>query len=147
MADPSTLALGDRSVPLVVRRNPRARRIILRIDDDADGVTLTLPSGTDLAEGLDLARLKADWIVARLDTLPARVPFADGARIPVLGETLRLSESIRKGEARLTELDAGTLAGVTSEDDAVVDAYVRDLLRDADGELAARLLGSEGDAQ
>jgi len=67
-------------------------------------------------------------------------------RTDVLGETLRLSESIRRGEARLTALEAGTLAGVTSEDPAAVDAYVRELLRDADGELAARLLGSEGDA-
>ena len=48
--------------------------------------------------------------------------------------------------AYLTALEAGTLAGVTSEDPAAVDAYVRELLRDADGELAARLLGSEGDA-
>jgi DNA repair exonuclease SbcCD nuclease subunit len=67
-------------------------------------------------------------------------------RTDVLGETLRLSEAIRRGEARLTALDAGALAGATSEDTAVVDAYVRDLLQDADGELAARLLGSEGDA-
>ena len=66
-------------------------------------------------------------------------------RTDVLGETLRLSESIRRGEARLTALDASTLAGVASEDAAVIDAYVRELLRDAEGELAARLLGSEGD--
>ena len=38
------------------------------------------------------------------------------------------------------------LSGVTSEDPAAVDVYVRELLRDADGELAARLRGSEGDA-
>jgi len=67
-------------------------------------------------------------------------------RTDVLGETLRLSEAIRRGEARLTALDAGALAGAMSEDTAVTDAYVRDLLQDADGELAARLLGSEGDA-
>ena len=47
--------------------------------------------------------------------------------------------------ARLTALDASALSGVTSEDAAIVDAYVRDLLRAADGELAAPLLGSEDD--
>ena len=66
-------------------------------------------------------------------------------RTDVLGEALRLSEAIRRGEERLTTLDPGALAGATSEDVAVVDAYVRDLLQDADGELAARLLASEGD--
>ena len=59
---------------------------------------------------------------------------------------LRLSEAIRRGEAQLTTLDPGALAGAPSEDPAVVEVYVRDLLQDADGELAARLLGSEGEA-
>jgi len=67
-------------------------------------------------------------------------------RTDVLGETLRLSDAIRRGEARLNGLDAGALAGAPSEDAGEVDAYVRELLQDADGELAARLLGSGGDA-
>ncbi len=38
-----------------------------------------------LREGLAFATQKADWLLAQLDALPARVPFADGAVIPVLG--------------------------------------------------------------
>jgi hypothetical protein len=62
------------------------------------------------------------------------------ARTDVLGEVLRLSDTIRRGERTLTTLDPSTLVGVTSDDPVVVAAYVRGLLVDADGELAAHLL-------
>jgi len=61
-------------------------------------------------------------------------------RIDVLGEALRLAAAVRRGESRIAGLDAGDLAGVTSDDPAAVDRYVRDLLADIDGEIAARLL-------
>jgi DNA repair exonuclease SbcCD nuclease subunit len=62
------------------------------------------------------------------------------ARTDVLGEVLRLSDTIRRGERTLTTLDPSTLVGITSDDPVVVAAYVRALLVDADGELAAHLL-------
>lgn len=63
----------------------------------------------------------------------------------VLGASLRLAEAIRRGETRLDGLDPAALAGVAGDDPALVDAYVRELLTDTDGELASRLLGSEAD--
>jgi DNA repair protein SbcD/Mre11 len=66
-------------------------------------------------------------------------------RADVLGATLRLAESIRRGEARLDGLDPSALAGVPSHDREVVDAYVRELLDGTDGEVAARLLDPESD--
>jgi hypothetical protein len=63
----------------------------------------------------------------------------------VLGASLRLAEAIRRGETRLDGLDPAALAGVAGDDPALVDAYVRELLTDTDGELASRLLGSEVD--
>ena len=62
------------------------------------------------------------------------------ARVDVLGEALRLAGSLRRGESRLEGLDPGDLAGVSSDDPAAVDRYVRELLGEVDGELAARLL-------
>lgn len=61
-------------------------------------------------------------------------------RTDVLGETLRLAESVRSGEADLPLLDPTSLVGITADDPASVRAYVRRLLRDTDGEIAARLL-------
>ncbi len=77
-------------MPLTVRRSDRARRIILRLDSAGDGATVTVPPGVPFDEGLAMARRKAGWIVARLDALPPRVPFADGAVVPFLGEAHRV---------------------------------------------------------
>ncbi len=69
----------------MVSRNSRARRIILRLDGLSGDVRLVLPKRMALREGLDFAAQKADWLLAQLDALPARVPFAEGAVIPLLG--------------------------------------------------------------
>lgn len=65
-------------------------------------------------------------------------------RVDVLGESLRLLDEVRTGAHRFDAVDAGALAGAPGEDPAAVDAYVRRLLDDVDGEVVARFLGIEG---
>ncbi len=75
---------------LRLRRNRRSRRLILSLDA-AEGVfRLTLPTGVPVSEGLDFAAQKRRWILARLDELAPRVPFAPGAEIPLLGRPHRI---------------------------------------------------------
>ncbi len=83
--DPTILKVAQREIPLVVSRNPRARRIILRLDGRSGDVRLVLPKRAALREGLDFARRKADWLIAQIDARPAPVPFIEGAVVPVLG--------------------------------------------------------------
>ncbi len=83
--DPTILRVAQREIPLVVSRHSRARRITLRLDGLSGDVRLVLPKRMALSEGLDFATQKADWLLAQLDALPARVPFTDGAVIPLLG--------------------------------------------------------------
>jgi predicted metal-dependent hydrolase len=85
-SDLKILKLKGREVPLTVRRNPRARRLTLRLDQASGAAHLSLPRGVALAEGLDFARSRTDWILKQLESLPPHVPFAEGARIPYLGE-------------------------------------------------------------
>ncbi|MBM3519005.1 MAG: M48 family metallopeptidase, partial [Alphaproteobacteria bacterium] len=66
------------------------RRITLRADVRLGGIELVLPRGVSRAEGLRFAVSKADWIKARLDDLPPRIRFTDGAIIPVLGTRYRI---------------------------------------------------------
>ncbi len=80
-----TLSLHGRPIPLVVRKNQRAKRIIVRLTGDGDGVSVTLPSRAAFDEGVRAAGRNAEWIIQRLDAVPPRIPFADGATIPVLG--------------------------------------------------------------
>lgn len=87
-SEETSLEFDGRRVPVTLRRNPRARRIILRIDGGrggGDGVSVTLPRGASAAEGLALVREKADWVLERLSELGPRVAFADGAVVPLGG--------------------------------------------------------------
>jgi DNA repair protein SbcD/Mre11 len=64
-------------------------------------------------------------------------------RTDVLGEVLRLAESVRQGDTTLPHLDRSSLVGFTSEDPNALDDYVGHLLEGADGEITARLLESD----
>jgi len=83
--DPRILRVDDREIPLVVSRHPRARHMTLRLDGTTGDVQLVLPQRTALAEGLDFAEERADWLLDQIEALPERVPFEAGAVIPVLG--------------------------------------------------------------
>ena len=96
--------------------------------------------------GHELARLiGALGVTIVSDAVHPVIPIEEHRlRTDVLGEALRLVETIRTGEATLEPLDPGDLAGVGSSDPAALRAYVRRLLGDADGEVAAHLLDEGG---
>ena len=77
-----TIDVDGCTIPLRVRRNARARQLILRLDEDSGGAVVTIPSRTPVREGVDMAQRKSGWIAAQLKRLPSRVPFADPARVP-----------------------------------------------------------------
>ncbi|OHC74966.1 MAG: hypothetical protein A3G18_01430 [Rhodospirillales bacterium RIFCSPLOWO2_12_FULL_58_28] len=105
-----SIDLGGRVVALRLRRNPRARRLILRIDADSGGVVVTLPKRASAEEGMALVRRKAAWIADRLDVLPKRVPFADGAVVPLLGDE-RLIIHRPDGRFSVGDGDGGIVVG------------------------------------
>lgn len=82
---PRDLMLEGRTVPLLIRRSRRARRITLRVDQRRDAVALVLPWRGSEAEGLRFAATKARWLLARLDELPPKVAFRDGATVSFQG--------------------------------------------------------------
>lgn len=79
------LDLGERRVPVRLRTNNRARRLILRIDAESGGAVVTLPPFTAHAEALDLVRRESAWLLQRLDRTPPTIPFANGVSVPLLG--------------------------------------------------------------
>ncbi|MGH7046339.1 MAG: YgjP-like metallopeptidase domain-containing protein, partial [Stellaceae bacterium] len=80
--------------PLAIRVSPRARRIGLRIDVAKRRVELVLPPGVPTEFGLRFLEQKRLWVTARLDALPCRVPFVEGAVVPVLGVPHRICGSL-----------------------------------------------------
>lgn len=80
-----TIDIDGRAVPLRVRRNARARNLILRLDEDTGGAVVTIPKRTPVRDALDMAQRRAGWIAAQLKRVPEPAPFVAGARIPYLG--------------------------------------------------------------
>ena len=78
--------LDGRTVPLRIRRHPRARQMTLRIDPIGGGAIVTLPAATPIDEGVAMVRRKAGWLLDRLAALAPRRAFAEGAVVPLLGE-------------------------------------------------------------
>jgi predicted metal-dependent hydrolase len=78
------------SVTIRAKRSRQARRMTLRIDATHDCAILVLPTYVALAEGLNFARSKADWLQDKLAELPERRAFADGAELQVLGRAVTI---------------------------------------------------------
>lgn len=126
-ADPG--ASGTEWMIRVILSGPCPLWSELRTEEDRDLLAREL---RELLGGLD--------VVVVADGVSPMVPIAEHRlRTDVLGEALRFIEAVRRGEARL-HVDRNELVGVTSDDPAIVDAYVRSLLDGAEGEIASRML-------
>lgn len=82
---PQILRLDGRAVTVCPRRSRRGRRLTLSLDPASGALRLSLPAGVSLAEGLRFVGEKRRWVLAHLAELPPPVPFAAGARLPLLG--------------------------------------------------------------
>lgn len=71
-------------------RNTRARRASLRVDPANRRIVLTAPVRMARGTAIGFAEEQAGWIAARLERLPARQPFVDGAMVPLFGEPHRV---------------------------------------------------------
>ncbi len=85
MSDRAIVEVRGRDLPVRFIHNRRARRIILRVDTEADGALVTLPSPSNRDEAIKLVRNKADWLFARLDKRPPFISFEPGSIIPLRG--------------------------------------------------------------
>lgn len=87
------ITLGGREVRYSIRRSARARRMSLRVLPGI-GLEVVLPRGFSLREAATLVRRNQGWVLRALDRLKiaeaARVELADGASLPLLGDTLTL---------------------------------------------------------
>ncbi len=96
--------LDSVAVPLSVRRDPRARRIGLRVDIRRGVPILVLPKRVSLSVGLAFVESKAGWLAERLAAVPTRVPFAPGSIVPLAGIPHQLqSTSARTRIVRVTD--------------------------------------------
>ncbi len=85
LSDPVVDIEGE-SVPVLIRRNPRARRISMRADAVKRVIRITMPNYTPTATAMDFVVKKQQWIAARLQSAPDAAAIAPGSEIAVEGE-------------------------------------------------------------
>jgi predicted metal-dependent hydrolase len=78
--------VAGRQIPVAVRRNPRARRIILRVDHASGYPVLTLPARTGLAHGERFLAAHLVWLEGQVSGIAPTTPLVDGSVFPLRGE-------------------------------------------------------------
>lgn len=94
-----TLRIAGQSVPVKVRLNPRARRVIVKVHPSTGEVAVVAPSSRSLPKALDFARQEGEWIADRLSRVPERKHFRAGETVPYRGtpHTIRSTPDERGG--------------------------------------------------
>ncbi len=80
------LKIDGQAVPVTVRINPRARRLIVKVHPSTGEVSVVASSRRALEHALEFARTEKDWIAGRLADVPPPVMLGLGACIPFRGE-------------------------------------------------------------
>jgi predicted metal-dependent hydrolase len=84
------LDLGDTTVRVAVKLEPRARRYSLRIPTAGTGPVLTLPKTGRLPEAVAFLERHRGWLAERLARRPDTVAFESGATVPLRGKPHRI---------------------------------------------------------
>lgn len=139
--------IGDVCVAVPVHYRPDARRMILKIDRRTGAPALTLPYSVGQGRAQQFLQDHQGWLESRLKNQPARIPFVEGAILPVRGVPHRL-EHVRpfRGETRLDPfgpeprlLVHGDPAHLASRTERFLRALAESDLREAVQRHAARL--------
>lgn len=85
-----TYVLDGLELEVEIRRNRRARRTTLCIDAQTGTPRLVIPRGTSYAEALEFLHRESKWLLDKINELPPRVVFKDGANVPLLGRKCRI---------------------------------------------------------
>lgn len=85
------IELGDKRLPIVLKRLHNARRLTLRLASDGSAVRVTLPAWAAAREAVAFAHARSDWLAGQLAKLPARAVPEPGDDVRYRGTVLRLT--------------------------------------------------------
>jgi hypothetical protein len=89
------LKIDGKSIEIILRTNPRARRFIVKVDPSTGEVSVVAPSSRSFERALDFARKEKDWIAGRLADVPEPVQLDLGSTVMFRG----IEYAIRAGDA------------------------------------------------
>ena len=96
---PKIIAYNGHKIPLRLRYNTKAKRIILRVDQETGGAIITLPPHSSKTEALSLVNERVDWIVDKIKGLPPKITLTDGQSLTLMGQliTIRHRPDLKMG--------------------------------------------------
>jgi predicted metal-dependent hydrolase len=89
------IRIGERELPLAIRRHARARRLVMRLAPDGSEVRITLPRWGRTEDALVFARARIEWIERQLAVLPQIEAPRPGGTIRYRGGDRRKSRAAR----------------------------------------------------
>lgn len=100
--EPHYIIVEGKRLPLIVKKHPRARSIVVSYDARGDFVRVTLPRRARVEAGIEFARSKAQWVAVQM-ARHSRTVFAHGMKIPLFGETVEIVHAGGRGVVRREE--------------------------------------------
>ncbi|WP_236632322.1 MULTISPECIES: SprT family zinc-dependent metalloprotease [Novosphingobium] len=85
-----TIVVGERELPLVIRKLGHAQRMTLRLAPDGSEARVSIPAWGRVGDAEAFARQRADWLAGQLERLPQSATIAPGASLPFRGQELRI---------------------------------------------------------
>lgn len=125
-----SIEIGDRSMPVVIRRHPRAKRMTLRLSPDGREVRLSIPQWGRTAEALEFAHSRKTWLAEQLALIPTVEAIRHGVRIPFRGVEVSIDHS---PVARRKPALAGDSVSVGGPEHSLESRLRRWLEREAQG--------------
>jgi len=118
------LSVGPQKLPLLMVRNPRARRYLLRLRSDGTA-RVTIPRGGSTAVARQFVERHAAWLERELQRLQAqpRKPavWKIGTEILLRGNAVRIEAGTNSDDKEIEDPPSSGY-GATSEDDAIREA-------------------------
>ena len=90
------LNINGREMPLQLRRNALAKRLVLRLSRDGACVQITLPRRCSEKKALAFAQTQIEWIHQQLAKKPAPIAFTCGTELSLLGEFLTFKHHAKR---------------------------------------------------
>ena len=84
MRDPA-IVVGDRTLPISIRRHARATRLTMRLAPDGSEVRITLPRWGRTRDAMVFAEARTAWIGDQLARVPESLDITPGALFPYRG--------------------------------------------------------------
>jgi len=93
-----------KNVTVRLKVNPRAKRLILKIDPKKGEAVAIAPSQRQLGQASAFAKAKLGWITAQLEKQAKALELTEGAIIPLRGNPCQITSV---GTGRLAQLEPG----------------------------------------